>query len=286
MFDHFIITRFNLRNPAWDTTKNNETLLTEKWMQHRLWLFEHFCLPSLKAQSNQDFTWIIFLDTTTATHDKEKLIALTKDHANIELHFIDGMPLFYDSIKSTIAARSNTKEYIITTRIDNDDCIHIDFVATIQKQFQQQDYGVIDAISGYSLQVKPQVMLGKKGHIFNPFISLIEKNDNPKTVWFNSHNMWKKESNVTHLRKPRLWIAIIHDKNKINNFNGYGNIKWNSIKDKFVLSDEMSNFIAENEVPEHKWMKLSWKNFIIVNYKVYGKLFKKSLGIYKVKNKS
>ena len=30
MFSHYLITRFNLKNPKWGVTKNNETLLTDE----------------------------------------------------------------------------------------------------------------------------------------------------------------------------------------------------------------------------------------------------------------
>ncbi|WP_321540790.1 hypothetical protein [Flavobacterium piscinae] len=59
---------------------------------------------------------------------------------------------------------------------------------------------------------------------------MIEKNENPKTVWHYVHNMWKKEPRLIHLSEKRLWLSIIHGKNKVNEFDGYGNIKWNSLK--------------------------------------------------------
>jgi hypothetical protein len=82
-----------------------------------------------------------------------------------------------------------------------------------------------------------------------------------------------------------LWIAIIHDKNKINNFNGYGNISWKNLSKEFILSDEMSNTILNNAIDKSQWRKLSLKNRIIVKYKVLSKIFKKSIGVYKLKSK-
>ena len=55
MFHHLLVTRFNLRNPEWDVTKNNEKLLTEDWMQERMWFFENFYFPTFVTQTNQDF---------------------------------------------------------------------------------------------------------------------------------------------------------------------------------------------------------------------------------------
>ncbi len=54
---HFLFTRFNLRNESWNSTKNANPVLTEEWLEKRFDLFERFCLPSVKAQINQNFRW-------------------------------------------------------------------------------------------------------------------------------------------------------------------------------------------------------------------------------------
>ncbi len=226
MFDHYLITRFNLRNPKWDVTKNNESLLTDEWMEDRMWLFENFCFPSVTAQTNQNFEWLLFFDITTNEIFRNRIENLVKDYSNIKTFFIDGMPAFYNEIQNYILNRSKGQSHLITSRIDNDDSISKHFIDEIQKQFSFQEYQAIDIINGYSLQVKPNFILGKKEHIFNPFISLIEKNDHPKTVWFSDHNMWKKETRIIQITNKRLWLSIIHEKNKVNEFDGYGNIKW------------------------------------------------------------
>lgn len=283
LFDHYLITRFNLRNPEWAVTKNNESLLTDEWMQDRLWLFRNFCFPSVAAQSTKNFKWLIYFDTTTPEKYKTEIEQLVSDHNNILVFYIDGMGNFYPEIQKYISEHSKSKPFLITSRIDNDDTIHKDFILEIQKQFKSQEYRVIDVIKGYSLQVKPTVMLGKKEHIFNPFISLIERNENPQTIWSNDHNIWKKERRITQVTHKRLWIAVIHEKNKVNNFNGYDNVKWDRLKSDFIVSDEISEFISNNLIPHREWLKLSLKNKWIVKYKVLSKTIKKALGIYNFK---
>ena len=283
MFHHLLITRFNLRNPEWDVTKNNEKLLTDDWMEERMWFFENFCFPTILSQTNQNFDWLLYFDITTPEKYKIRMTELIQHQPNFKVFYIDGMPQFYDELKKYISAIPNKKPYLITSRIDNDDSVHKDFINEIQLQFKQQDYLVLDIIKGYSLQIQPTVMLGKKEHIFNPFMSLIEKNDDPKTIWYYHHNMWKKENRIKQVNHKRLWIAIIHEKNKVNNFNGYDNVKWNKLKSDFVLSEEANVLIKNELLPHNKWLKLSWKNKIIVKYKVISKSFKKFFGVYKLK---
>lgn len=281
MFEHYLITRFNLKNPNWDVTKNNEELLNDAWMEDRMWLFENFCLPSVTSQTNQNFTWLLYLDTTTSEKYKTKMFDLTSGIENVKVFFINGMNEFYPQIQKTIT--DNTKSYLITTRIDNDDVISRFFIDEVQKKFDSQDFLAVDIIKGYSLQIKPIYILGKKEHVFNPFISLIEKNENPKTVWFNDHTQWKKESRIIQVTNKRLWMSIIHEKNKVNEFDGYDNVKWEDIKDKFIVSEELSNLISQKIIPYKDWLFLSLRNMLYVKMVFFSKKIKKSIGLYKIK---
>ena len=283
MFKHYLITRFNLKNKNWDVTKNNETLLTRAWMTHRIGLFSNFCLPSVASQTNTDFQWLLFFDTTTDDDFKAELEILLKPYPHFKAFFIDGMEAFHTSIKSYITEDSKNSPYIITSRIDNDDCIRKDYIATIQQQFKSQDFMAIDILKGYSLQISPEIMLGKKEHIFNPFISLIEKNEAPKTVWFSDHNMWKKESRRIEIANERLWMSIIHEKNKVNEFDGYDNVNWDDIKSDFIVSDEINRKVSEQIIPYKAWRYLSFKNKLYVNYVLMSKKLKKAIGLYKIK---
>lgn len=283
MFSHYLITRFNLKNPKWDVTKNNESLLTDEWLEHRLWLFKNFCYPSVVAQTNKNFTWLIYFDVTTPESYREKIAEIIGNEPNIRLFYIEGMPAFYPEIKKLITAETKDVPYLITSRIDNDDCIRNSFIDDIQKLFNKQEYLAVDVIKGYSLQIKPVIMLGKKEHIFNPFISLIEKNDDPDTVWKNDHNHWKKEPRLIQYTGKRMWMSIIHEKNKVNEFDGYGNIPWDTVRDTFVVSAHMDATIAAGILPHSKWWFTSFKNALYVNWVLFNKSLKKALGIYKIK---
>ncbi len=201
----------------------------------------------------------------------------------IEVLYIDGMPNFNKRILEYIEKNIKEIPYLITSRIDNDDCVSNRFIEEVQKNFNKQDFMAFDYIQGYTLQIEPQIILGKKEHIFNPFISLIEKNENPKTVWHYVHNQWKKEPRVTQITDKRIWMSIIHEKNKVNEFDGYGNIDWNSINKEFILSEKMNEVVKTNILPFNRWWFKSLRNFLYVKMVLFSKKFKKAIGIYKVK---
>lgn len=283
MFKHYLITRFNLRADYWDVTKNNELLLTDEWMDNRIWLFENFCFPSVVGQTNQNFEWVLYFDTNTKDVYKTRILNLVANHKNIKVFFVDAMPSFMPELLRYIAQETKDIPYLITTRIDNDDSVHVDFINEVQKQFNQQDYRAIDFIKGYSLQIEPFYILGKKEQLFNPFISLIEKNENPKTVFYQDHTNWKHDKKVTLIGEKRLWLSIIHQRNKINKFNGYGNVNWENLKKHFTLSEEASHLISTKKIPLSEWIFTNIKNSIVHKFELNYKLIKLKIGFYKFK---
>jgi hypothetical protein len=51
---------------------------------------------------------------------------------------------------SFFSIKDNNEQYVITTRLDNDDCVSKFFVQEIQNNFNKQDYETLDFIDGYS----------------------------------------------------------------------------------------------------------------------------------------
>lgn len=279
MFQHYILTRFNLRAKDWTTTKNNEKVLTEEWLEERFWLFENYCFNSVKNQRNQNFKWLVFFDDHTPEVYKQKVAEYQKSYDNFIPYFIDGMDNFLPEIVKAIQ-NSDSEEYIITSRLDNDDCIHENYTDVIQRQFDQQDHQAIDVIDGYTVEIGEDIRLGYVTKLNNPFISLIEKKDDFQTVWFRDrHGSWKYEKNMTRVRNERLWLSVIHSRNKVNEFSGFGKVDPKILK-AFHLTEESEKEIVENLVSFDSWRMLSFKNRLNFTFKRYFKELKINLGLY------
>ena len=78
-------------------------------------------------------------------------------------------------------------------------------------------------------------------------------------------------------------MSNIHEKNKVNEFDGYGNVSWAKVSQDFILSTEKNAEIEAKIIPQSKWWYLSFKNQLYVNFGFYLKLIKKKLGLYKIK---
>jgi hypothetical protein len=172
-YKHYIITRFNLRKSDWTTGQNKIPVLTDQWHDNRFELFVNYCFPCVANQTNDNFEWLVFFDENTKPKYRRMIEDLQAQLSGFSPIYVDGMDAFYPSIQAII--KDCNTPYLITSRLDNDDCLSQYYVETVQNQFSQQDFLALDFVNGYTLQLDKQYKLGKKLHVFNPFISLIEK---------------------------------------------------------------------------------------------------------------
>ncbi len=281
MFQHYIITRFNLRRKDWSTTKNNEAVLSDAWHEERFELFKNYCFPSVKNQTNQNFKWLVFFDVTTPEIYKEKIKKFEVEYQNFTPFFIDGMELFIPSIIETVT-RLDTKKYIITSRLDNDDCLHKNYINVVQSYFDNQNYMAIDIVEGYGMKVGKNVKIGKMLHSYNPYISLIELKQNFKTVWHKGHTHWKYEKNILEVTNKPSWLTIIHLKNKSNKFRGFGAVEPTVLEDFNIHPTVLKSL--KNKIQDYKqWKQESLKNKFYLLSAYYGKKVKKTIGFYNLK---
>jgi hypothetical protein len=215
---HFIITRFNVKFDDWITDRNGAPVLTENWLVERFDLFRKFCFPSVTNQTNKNFYWVIYFDVNTSTSYRNEISELIKGYSNYELIYVDGIKSLIVSFVCFIKSKlDHNDDYIITSRLDNDDSIHQDYVDTIQKLARKEDGLVIDVRKGYQIDVSSSRYEFRNYYKrFNPFISLVEKSTDFKTVISKRHKDWKDMKSIIIYQESALWIEIIHQRNKKN----------------------------------------------------------------------
>ena len=215
---HFLVTRFNLTVTEWKTTRNGELVLTEKWLKNRFNLFEKYCLPSVKNQTNQNFIWCVFFDINTPIMYRKKINSISEDYPNFRPIFIDGNKMLNSSFIEYINKHTDINDdYVITTRLDNDDLIHKSFIKIIQTLYKPMDKMIIDLRDGYNITLgKSYSEIRKYSSGFNPFISVIETTNKFETILSKMHQDWESANNIVVFNEMNLWIELVHKENKIN----------------------------------------------------------------------
>lgn len=217
---HYLITRFNLYNPEWTVNKYGKIINSDEWMRDRWKLFNQFCLKSVKNQSNKKFQWLIFFDVRTHDFFKELIKEKLLEFEWITYFFVDGFPEFDSVLNEYVKNSCKGFSTVATTRLDNDDLIHRDFIKEIQsliKNISKNNNFLISCPKGLTLQVTPFVKITKYKEVYNPFITLVENDNNLKTVFQVGHGEFKNmELDCYNTQSSYLWMQYIHPNNIAN----------------------------------------------------------------------
>ena len=132
VFQHYFRTSFNAL-PSWLVSFPDET-----WHRHRFKMFDKYCYPSIRGQSNQNFKWIVVFSVKTPKVYKKKIEKYAEYKNFIPIYIPeDKHP---DVIPQEIIPKylRNDTSYIITTRIESDDALCRDYVEMIQESFDNK----------------------------------------------------------------------------------------------------------------------------------------------------
>lgn len=230
MTRHYILTRFNLY--LWRKDKNGDTFNRRQWIEERIALFEQYTLPSLSAQTCQDFTWILLLtedEGETKMHDKvtewQKLcpqimpVWVPKEHGKYFTQY------FKKAVYSDAEALlSQNNLVLLTTYLDNDDVIANDYVATVQQmaetiddnRFISFDYGV-----QYFTQLGIATRICYPNNHFMTYVEHPQEGGKIMTCFgYGSHFLLeqKKLARVSHIKRKDhlMWMEVVHQDNVDN----------------------------------------------------------------------
>lgn len=224
MFNHFLITRFNVKSKlGFDRKFVTDQCISNSrdWLQHRFDLFDRYCYPTVRSQTTTNFKWIVFFDNFTPDFFREK-IKKYAEWPNFIPVYIDDFNV--EVVKKTICKHKTGKpKFIITTRLDNDDGICNQYLQMTQDKFDEQCFEIFNFYYGYYL-THPSGKLYLRGRVGNTFISLIEKADKIETIWLNGiphhklYGIYKHKGLMKNiiLEKKPSWVVIFHEKNLSN----------------------------------------------------------------------
>lgn len=254
-FEHFIITRFNL--PIYKSTKAGEVSSTdEDYLTRRMDIFKTFCLPSIIQQSCQHFKWLVLFDKNTPMRIKEDITSIQSHYSRfipcyfdldnypevdteyVELYYNYSSKLTageYDSIENNpeeyvrmmlvpmfvrdciVSNLDGKPDYVITTRLDNDDALRKNFIEIIQRDAVKTGcFKLLDYIYGYRFNLPKREVCRFKypsGH-FTTLIEPLGKTLFTSQYWV--HNVVDKVVPVKHIETIPLYVELIHETNVIN----------------------------------------------------------------------
>lgn len=236
---HLLLTRYNIAFTA--AQKAGVEGLSDDYLVPRGELFRRYCVPSVQSQTNKNFEWFVFFHPDTPKQHYE---------------FLDGIAtvVLAQTLKEAqhTIARTLPEGPILSTRMDNDDCIAPEFMAATRKTAERAL-----ATQPGDFVVTPQhgavmsLVHGTWGfHTLEspPFISLLWRPVQGK--------QWRSPLNFNHMHHGGLplvpvihdgplWLAIIHEQNILQRWKkSRGNMKIASLEKLFPA-------LIDNRPPNH-----------------------------------
>lgn len=264
-YSHFIITRFNLKFPEKPGEKNNPAarIPDKEWLIQRTELFRKYCLPSVLNQTARNFRWLIYFDISTSLDSVQKFHELEKQSPDIiKIMLADGYQHFLERYtKDVLALCDPNSKYIITTRLDNDDIIHKDFIAKIRENFHEQQFMAVNYVKILMLNPENNRKLHIDYSFSNHFISLIERIENGiiRGCYSRGDRDWNLKNKILHISSGPYCIETISGTNLLNRFRGMPVMKKTDLSD-FSLTGRLFRNSLFDPYNFRIW-RMSWRKF-------------------------
>lgn len=209
--DHVLLTRFNLPTGGVEA----RIRASQSWLTNRWALFERYCAPSVAAQTAPDFTWIIYFDPESPEWLK-RAIAPYAAQGLFRPVFRAEVPTA-TLISDLRAFARHGDGMLLTTNLDNDDGIAVDFLQRLQDAVDFTDRralyvadGLIKSADGLYLRRDPE----------NAFCSVAAPWVDPSTSWDDWHIMLSRSMPAVVLDGAPGWLQVVHGENVSNRVRG------------------------------------------------------------------
>lgn len=214
-FTHVVMTRFNLATPGRESDIRNRP----GWLAERFDLFERYCLPTLAAQTNQNFQWIIYFDEGTPAEFRDRIERCRSIRPFIPyftpLFPSDGWPR---SLRESIMS---PEPWLLTTRLDNDDGLAVDFVARLHAAVREQARAGRTSFNFANGFIMQGPKLYAMAHSSNAFASWFEPwGDDMRTASSIHHMQLADHGPVVQIGGPGAWLQVVHGGNVSNRVRG------------------------------------------------------------------
>ena len=213
-FTHYLITRFNVKIEGYGPEFFPPGARTQQWEQERLPLFEKYCASTVAAQRSKNFKWLIYCHTGTSPEIIERIHQVIDDIPSASISFVLDFQDMIAHIRKVCA--SSGTPYVITSRLDNDDGIGLDYIQVVQDHFEPRGNVVLNVLGGINYNITKGVITFHRHSVNNSFISLIEEsNGSPEslTVYGFRHLAPPSFVSVKHIEFAHGFWMTLHGHN-------------------------------------------------------------------------
>lgn len=209
---HALLTRFNTRQKP----QVDARVISNEWLSARMKLFREITVPSVANQTRQPDIWLVFFDVETPAETRNAFAQLAARLPALRAHFCATLDL---EICRTVVREAfpQNADWLLTTRLDNDDALHPDFIQTVTSCVEVGRREFINPTNGL---IVASGKLYRKRDVSSPFISLSEPMSECKTVWLDQHQRLSRHGQIRQVALRDAWIQVVHGGNIANQVRG------------------------------------------------------------------
>ena len=206
---HFLLTRFNVTDRA-----KLSPGLEQGWLSHRFDLFRQFCLPSIEGQRASNFCWLVHFDARTPQAALDQFKELVADLPVVIVLVEPDGPDLHESAREAISKQLlPTTEWVLTSRIDNDDALAADYLLRVQNALSGKSAAFGTFSNGYEWN---GTRLYTRHYPLSPFVNRIEPVAEFQTVWEVEHRKVASCGEWSRIDGPPAWLQVVHGENISN----------------------------------------------------------------------
>lgn len=213
-FTHYLITRFNVPVENWNRDKQGQPVLDDAWMEHRLLLFQRFCVPSIAGQTEKNFRWIIYCDINSDAESVGLISRLVRPIERATIRFVSDFNHLLTDLKLLIL--ESNEGFVITSRVDNDDGLGKNYIHDVQKHFIRKDNTIINLNGGVlydeEQKILTEIRTGRNNH-YGSLIEEIKPIDNLVSIMGYPHDKPPAGYTMINVNHRFSWLKIIHSRN-------------------------------------------------------------------------
>jgi hypothetical protein len=123
-FQHLVLTRYAQKMFYHDFSR--------EWLEDRIRLFSSYCVPSLENQTLGTYSWLVFCDETIERDYTERILASADQVPQLRMIVPTSRERGIKLPEAIPRLVEEDTDVLITSRLDTDDSLHSEAIATIQ----------------------------------------------------------------------------------------------------------------------------------------------------------
>jgi len=199
-------------------------LYTPERMAVRLFFLEHLVLPSLRGQTDKDFTLLLMMGDSLPEPWRGQVLELIKDVDQVKPVFLPEGQNHMEACRVLMMEhRDQTADVVIEFRLDDDDAVARSFVERLRGLYRQlrpiyKEHGraAVDFCRGFLFRCEPDGSvnyLPVEARLWTPALALYLPPDHKRSLINYPHMRTWRSMPVLSLNKSPMFVRGAHEGN-------------------------------------------------------------------------